>query len=194
MLRVQRQTSLSFEPVTLAEAKNHLRVDIADDDDLINRLVKTARLWCEEHADITLVGGAFFGFADELPLGSDYLQIPGPPLTGVTGVVYVNQSGGSTTIGPSGLLVDTVSRPGRVFPSFGTQWPTARQQPNAVRVEYTAGPLSAAGVDERAKQAMLMLVGHWYENREAVLTGTISKDIEFAVAALLSQLDTGLYH
>lgn len=193
MLRTTRLTSLSFEPVTLAEAKAHLRVDIADDDALITRLITTARVYCEEHCDNTFVGGTFQGFEDEFPLGSEPFSIPKPPLTGVASISYVDETNVSRTLLTAALLVDSASRPGRIYPAFGTTWPRARAERGVVRIEYSAGPASAAEVDPRAKQAMLLLVGHWYANREAVLSGTISKEIELAVVNLLAQLDTGVY-
>jgi hypothetical protein len=57
-----------------------------------------------------------------------------------------------------------------------------------VQITYLAGYGGAANVPAPAKHAIKMLVGHWYANRESVLIGSISKELEFAVTALLSPL------
>lgn len=48
-------------------------------------------------------------------------------------------------------------------------------------------------IPRAAKRAMLMLLAHWYRNRESVIAGTISKEIEFSVDACLKQLGWGSY-
>jgi uncharacterized phiE125 gp8 family phage protein len=83
-------------------------------------------------------------------------------------------------------FVDDKSEPGRVALAYNKSWPTLSLRPtNAVVVQFTAGYGDAADdVPQRVKQAMLLLIGHWYEHREAVLTGSISKEIEFTNSLL----------
>ena len=70
--------------------------------------------------------------------------------------------------------------------AYGESWPSFTPYPTgAVRIQFTAGYNDIANVPQMVKQAILLLVGHWYENREATLAGTISREIEFAVHALL---------
>jgi len=82
--------------------------------------------------------------------------------------------------------VDSVSQPGRLVLKSGQSWPSATLRPaNAIVIRFVAGWASLGELPLRIKQAMLLLIGHWYENREATITGTISREIEFAVSSLL---------
>ena len=71
------------------------------------------------------------------------------------------------------------------------EWPATYAASDAVRITATAGYANIQAVPEVAKHAIRLLVGHWYENREAVVTGTISSDVGLTVEALLSTLKTG---
>jgi hypothetical protein len=59
---------------------------------------------------------------------------------------------------------------------------------NAVCIEFKAGyGDTALSTTERAKQAMLLLIAGWYEQRESILVGRAIQEVPFAVNALLSQ-------
>ncbi|MCG3168189.1 MAG: hypothetical protein POELPBGB_03989 [Bacteroidia bacterium] len=157
--------------MTTAEAKTHCRVDISDDDALIDRLITAARRRVEHdslHALLTqtweLVLG---GFPD-----ADRIELPYPPLQSITSVTYVDSAGASTTWSSSNYHADTDSTPGRLVAAYGVSWPTFTPRPySAVRVRYVAGWTAADSVPAELRQAVLLLVGHWYEQREAVLVG-----------------------
>ncbi|MBO9598636.1 MAG: phage head-tail connector protein [Cohnella sp.] len=57
---------------------------------------------------------------------------------------------------------------------------------DVVTIDYTEATVFADNVPKRVKQAIILLVSHWFENPEAVLIGSISKEIEFSVTALLN--------
>lgn len=178
-------TAPTVEPVTLAEAKLHLRVDHADEDSHIRSLIIAAREHAQNATSRAFVGQTWRLSMDCFP---DVIRTPRPPLTSVTSIAYTDTAGASQTLSASAYTVDTYSEPGRIVPAFGQSWPATRDIPNAVIVTYVAGygAGAAADVPQPIRQAILLLVGHWYANREGVLTGTISKEIEFAVSALLA--------
>ena len=76
-----RETAPALEPVTLAEAKAHLRVDISDDDDLITAIIKAAREYCEEYLDRTLVHTQWTMRMDAFPWE---FKLPRPPMAPVS--------------------------------------------------------------------------------------------------------------
>lgn len=121
----------------------------------------------------------------------DQITLPRPPIQSVEYVAYTDSSGTTITVDPSTYIVDTDSEPGRIVPASGQVWPIAHLQPiNGVKVRYTAGYGSDAGsVPNAVKQAMMMLIAHWYENREAVVimgSRSIGTELDLAVKSLLS--------
>jgi len=176
-------TAPSTEPITLAEAKLHLRVTSTVDDDLINSLIQTAREYCE------LIAGRAY-ITQSITLKMDYfvesLELPRPPLISVTSVKYVDTAGDTQTLSSTYYTVDTVSEPGRLLLAYNKSWPTIRSVQQAVEVIFAAGYGDASSVPERVKSAMKLLIGHWYENREQVVVGTINKELDMAVKSLLA--------
>ncbi|MBC7193870.1 head-tail connector protein [Marinobacter sp.] len=173
--------------MSLQEAKAHLRVDIADDDGLIAALITAAREYCEAFQRRAYVTQAWEFTLDAWPNDNE-IRLPRPPLQSVTAITYRDSAGTEYTMPTTDYLVDIKSEPGRIVLAYGKVWPSLTLYPaGAISIRYVAGYGDAAAVPQRVKQAMLLLIGHWYEHREGVITGTITKAIEFAVEALLWQ-------
>ena len=195
---VTRATGPAVEPLTVAEAKLHLRVDISDDDAYIGTLITAAREWVEAYLDRTLITTQLILRAAEFP--TEELELPRPPMVAsgtATAVVITYTLADTTTATLSTALyrVDRTSTPGNVAPIINGTWPSdVIEDANAVAVTYWAGygPTSAS-VPATIRHACLMLIGHWYDRRSAVLTGTISKPLEFAVESLLASNNWGQY-
>ena len=128
------------EPLTLTEAKVHLRRDdITTDDSLIAALIATARAHIEAVTNRALCTQTLETVMDEWPAEGFFL-IPRPPLQSVSSVKYTDSSGTQATWGSSNYIVDTDSKPGRISPGYSVSWPTATLQPvSAIRVRYVAG-------------------------------------------------------
>ncbi|GMA52064.1 hypothetical protein GCM10025857_34210 [Alicyclobacillus contaminans] len=200
-------TQPTTEPVTLDEAKLYLRVDGSDEDTLINALIATAREYCESFQNRAYITQTLELTLDQFPgyltgphsswMHEGYrtrhhrrhhaeIRLPRPPIQSVESVTYTDDTGTTTTLDPETYIVDTDSEPGRIVPASGQCWPCVRLQPiNGVRIRYVAGYGDTNAVPNRVKQAIQLLVGHWYLNREAV--GNVGGEVEFAVKALLSQ-------
>ena len=174
----------SEEPVTKAEAKDHLRVDITDDDTYIDALVKSARIWAEDFTRRSFVTQTWILKADAFPIGN-VIYLPSPPLSSITSIKYIDTAGTTQTWASSKYDVDTDSEPGRIVPAFGEVWPTTRLVIDAVTITFDTGYGAASSVPEDIKHAIKFLVGHWYENREEVVVGTIAKQIPQAAKSLL---------
>jgi hypothetical protein len=202
------------EPITLAEAKRHLRVDHdAEDADILD-LIKAARERIEAEVDRALItqtrdlvldgwpyGGGYYNRAIRqrgegpgwLPsVGGCPIEVPWPPLQSVASITYVGTDGNPHVLDPDQYQV-SAGTPGRIVPVFGVIWPTTQNRPDALTVRCVVGYGAADAVPAAARQALKLLIGHWYANREAVVTGTIATELPQAVKSLLATLKWGGY-
>lgn len=184
---ILKQTSApASEPITLAQAKAQCRVEISDDDDLFNDLIiPSARQYIEEATRRAFITQTWRLSLECWP-DRNYIELPKPPLVSVTSVTYTDNGGSATVLSSALYGVDTDSEPGRVVLNYGEVWPSVTLRTmNPIQIVYVAGYGASSAVPARFKQAILLLVGHWYENREAIVLGTISKEIELAVNSLI---------
>lgn len=190
-------TAPTVEPVTLAEAKTHARVDTSDDDTYISNLIQIARQYVEQITNRALITQTWDWYLDGFPFSSyDALIVPKPPLQSVTHIKYTDSIDGTLqTWSSASYDVDTDSRQGRIYPVYQGDWPTdVRDHPKAVIIRFVAGyadsgasPIDLAdNVPVEIKQAILLLVGHLYENREATSQNLNITDVPMGFDALLA--------
>ena len=186
------------EPLTLAEVKLDRAITHDQHDDLLRGLIRAARAHVERYCGLSLVTQTREATFTHFP---DYLQLDFGPVQEVLSVDYVASDGTSTAL--ADYLTDL--RLGRIAPTYDGYWPTVRTQYNGVTVRYVAGfePAEGSPTDYTAnippdlRTAMFLLVGHWYENREATFTGTFratNAPLEYGVKSLLDlhRMRTGL--
>lgn len=169
-----RQTPPAIEPVTLSEAKSHLRVDGNHDDAYIAGLIRAAREWVEQYLDRTLITTQWAMRFDRFPVDSTAdIELPRPPMatsgpaTAVT-VAYTLEDGTTATYGTHLFRVDRASTPGAVKTNYAQTWPPHRQDDNSVSVTWWAGyGDSASDVPQGVKNAILLYVHELYEKRGA---------------------------
>jgi uncharacterized phiE125 gp8 family phage protein len=164
---LRRTAAPAVEPVTLAEAKAHCRVDASADDTLIQNLVTTARELVEDYIDRALVTQRLVMKIDEF--GSE-IELPRPPMassgtvTAVT-ITYTIADGSTTTLAASEYRVDRDAQPGRIRTLYNGSWPSGLLDANAVTVTWWAGYGAATDVPQRVRSAMLMTILELYEKR-----------------------------
>ena len=172
----------SFEPISLAEARDQARVDVDVDDAIISSYITAARV----HAtDINGRGMAKATYTLTAPRFPSWFVLPRPPLVSVTSIKYLDENGDQQTFSSDNYTVDTASEPGRVFLIPTADWPAHQDVFNAVEVIYISGFTSAAVVPETYKQAMRMLIAHWYEYREPIIVGAAVAKVPIAVDTML---------
>ena len=181
-MAIQVTVPPTVEPVPLALAKLHLRVDSADEDVLIANIIAAARSHCERFCRKTFPVTTYKLTVDQFPAGMQPLAIPYPPLASVTSIIYTDAGGVSQTLSASDYTVDTQSEPARITPAWSKVWPFARGHTNDVAITFVAG---SATYPPSVVQAMLLLIGHWYEHRESVVVGSINSTLADAVESLL---------
>lgn len=218
-------TSLTFpvEPLTLAEAKAHLRVTIDDFDDYIVTLIPAARRALETHSHRAFISTTFDALWDSFPFGGGYynrqlrqfygafpgamgatfpgflptntgiIEVPRSSLQSVTSITYYDGNGALQTLDPSVYDVET-GNPGRIAPRYGQIWPTTLPRIGAVTIRFVSGYGDTADtVPANAKHAMKLLIGNWYENRESAVIGTIVSPLVDAIDSLMAAEDWGAY-
>lgn len=174
--------------VTWAEAKKHLRLDGDEEQGYVETLITAATGWIDGPGG--WLGRAIGAQTLELVdcgFGND--RLPYPPVVEIESIVYLDRAGVEQTMAEADyrLMLN-----GSVTPVSGQSWPVVSGDPEAVRIRYVAGyPMTegeapASTVPVAIKQAILLLIGHWFANRETVVVGTITAQMPFAVEALLS--------
>lgn len=172
-------TQPTIEPVSLAEAKDHLRIYHNEEDTLIDSYVKAAR----QYAEKVLTWRAFIKQTiryslDGFPAGN--LELPRPPLIEVDSVKYTKDGTETTLTADVDYTVETGFEPGYIIPA--NSWPSA----DKVTVEYKAGyGESADDVPLEFKQGLLYLIAHFYEMREPITLNLQPYKVPYAVEALL---------
>ncbi len=174
------------EPVTLAEARAHLRVDTADEDTLISSLITAARIHIELACSKVLITQSWKLYFDRWPSKS-VIEIPLAPLQGVSAISIYDADDNSESIASSRWYADTVSVPGRLVRRFGSVWPDPARAANGIEITLSAGyGDTASDVPQTLRQAILLLVAHWFETREPVVLGAAAISVPLAVDALIA--------
>lgn len=205
-------TAPVVEPVTLAEAKLHSRVDTTADDDYITALIVAARRSIEDMTNLALVEQTWDWVLDAFPRGealpapqgtwefySAYTEgmfyLPKNPLISVTSIKYIDTSSVEQTWGAGNYTVDTASRVARIYPVYNGEYPTdVRDYPKAVTVRFVTGYQHSGAspedftdkVPQQLKQAILLLTGHFYKHREMTEPVVALSEVPWTVRALVA--------
>jgi uncharacterized phiE125 gp8 family phage protein len=169
--------SVSTEPVSLATARLHLRLDTLGsppthpDDALVTALITVAREAVENFTELTVAVNTF-------QVKLDYFEnlaidLGTYPVNSITSITYVDTNGATQTIPSGDYVLDTFSKPAQIVLAYDKQWPPVRNQPNAVTVTFQAGftgntsPVTNV-MPKALIQAMLLTITDLYENRGAI--------------------------
>ena len=176
-MRLSLVTSSNIEPVSLTEAKDHLRVDFTKEDGLIKGKIVAAGEAFERETGRQLLTATWKGFLDSFPqFDHEPIEIARPPLVSVAAVKYIDTSGVLQTWAASEYTFEAFSGPfaqrGMLFPKSDEQYPLTRRIRNAVTIDFDAGyGVTANDVPDEIKEALLTWIGHRYNNRELVIVG-----------------------
>jgi len=162
------------EPVLLAEAKLHLKIETTDtaEDDMITMFIKAAREMVEEYTRRALLSQTW-----ELQVDS-FSEVVYPlektPVISITSVKYYDTAGTEQTLDVAYYILDQGEEPNSLLLASGYTWPQVRGFKNDVKIRWVSGYASSALVPAPLRAAMLLILGHLYENREDVVIGRIS--------------------
>lgn len=179
----------ALEPVSLADAKSHLRVDGAAEDAYIATLIITSRLQVEAALGLALIAQRWIFRPDQWP-ACGALDLPLRPVMSVDAVRVSDASGDLTTVPAARYIVDGDANPARLV-ARGGPLPAPGLPLRGIEIEFEAGfgPV-AADVPEPIRHAILLLVAHWYEHREPALEGAAPAALPPLVSELLTPYRT----
>lgn len=162
-------TAPSFEPLSVADVSEYLRLDDSPiDTALISALITAARQHLENYLNRYIaeqtVELALTGWKDKIDLSA--------PLQSVTFVKYLDENGAEQTLNPNQYIVDTYSEPASIYPAYNVTYPNLYDQENNVKIRYVVGFTSGSSPDtnplpDPLKFAMMLIIGDLYANREA---------------------------
>ena len=165
-------TAPVVEPIGLQQAKDHLRVEHADDDALIDLLIAAARRRAEDLTARQLITAIYDQtWHDGFP---STIRLLKSPVQSVASVKYIDGDGVEQTLNASlYTIVNTDDRDEAcIVPAYNESWPATRNIPNAVTVRFTAGfGDGPADIPAPIHAAMLLMIGHLYERREETHIG-----------------------
>jgi uncharacterized phiE125 gp8 family phage protein len=182
------------EPISIEQARLHLRLDVNDDspptnpdDSLLEAQIPAAREWCEGWAERAFAAQTLELALDAFPSGA--IALPRSPVISVESVKYLDTAGDEQTLPAEEYALDNYAEPALLAPAYGATWPAARTAINSVRVRYLAGFTTGDSPDEAplpfaVRAAMLLVLGHLYENRENSAQVKL-EDIPLGARALL---------
>lgn len=162
----------TVEPVTLCDARNHLRIEAFGyplahpDDSYITALISVAREWCEQYIRRALATQTVNVVLDEF---SDTMVLPITPVQSVTSIKYLDVAGVEQTLPSTVYYVDTFSGAVKLNPN--QVWPTVYNRDDVITIDYKAGYTTGETLDPMPipfpiRAAMLLIVGSLYENRQ----------------------------
>jgi hypothetical protein len=200
-------TAPTVDPVSMDEAKDHLRVDHDDEDDTIAAVIRAATRRAELHCNRSFITQTRRLYLDFFPPGgvrygrlaygertieqggsNSAIRLPHGPVQSVSSIQYYDTSGVQQTLSSSLYQLDAKSLYARVVPAPDESWPdTEDERLNAVTVTYVAGyGTTASTVPDPIRQAVLLMVGDLYEHRASIGVGTVAYQLNLTAELLLS--------
>jgi uncharacterized phiE125 gp8 family phage protein len=174
----------ALEPVSLAEAKAHLRVDGIAEDALITSLIVTSRLQLEALLGLALISQSWLWRFDAWP--NNAITFPLRPVLSVVSVRVQNADLSFATIPPAEYSLDGHGMPARLVPMHAG-FPSPGVPALGIEIQLTAGfGAAVSDVPAPLRQAILLLVAHWFENREPEAVAGTPARLPEAIAGLVA--------
>lgn len=164
------------EPVLWADADAQLRLDGATTEQgLVERMIATAREHVEDYTGTRLASQTV---AVKCGSFADMARLPEAPVTSVTSIVYVDTAGATQTLSTDVYELRADGIEAAIVRKYNQVWPAIRP---GSRITLTA-VVGYATAPQSVRQAILLLVGAWFENREQTVIGVSVADLPQSVA------------
>jgi uncharacterized phiE125 gp8 family phage protein len=169
----------AMEPVSLAEAKAHLRIDGSTEDTLVASLITSARVHIETTLSQSLITQQWALWLDEWPDGGE-VKLPLTPVQEVVSITIYDSADTGEIVAPDNYISDKT----RIVRRSKTTWPRPLRRANGIEIVFRTGyGDNRTDIPHTIRQATLLLIAHWYEHREPVSMGA---DTPQSLTALLT--------
>jgi uncharacterized phiE125 gp8 family phage protein len=182
-------TAPTLRAVSVEEAARQCNVTNPDDSAYLDSLVLKATDWAQKRLSRQLLTATWKLYLDEFPAE---ILIEKVPVASISSIAYVDENGAAQTLAASEYQTDLTdcNQAARIMPAYGTSWPSTRADTyNAVTITFVAGWTAVGGVPQSIRHILLLLVAHWFENREPVNIGNIVNPIPYALEAMIAMED-----
>jgi len=163
-------TAPAIEPITTAEAAQQCEVadGIAYHERKLNSLIQAAREKVETDTGRAIISQTWDYTFDLFPYGLEPIYLPKSPVSSVTSLKYYDTSNVQQTLATTVYKTFLDREPAEIRLKYQQQWPFLYGEQGVITVRFVCGYGAAAtAVPESLKAAMLLLIGTWFENREA---------------------------
>lgn len=194
------------EPVSLDDAKLHLRVDGTADDDLISSMITSARTSCERRMQRSILPQSWVltqssfrhpwvdhhahwehgliidpaWYRMRCHGYPDSVVLPQTPIRAVTSVTYLDATMQRVTLDPSAYRLAVIGEQLAMLRPVGAPWPQTAREPDAVVVTYDAGWATPEQIPAPIISWIKLHLGALYENREEYAAGQPVPELGFA--------------
>ena len=178
-------TAAAAAILTTAEAKTHLKVDTSADDTYIDNLVSAATESAQIFTNRYFINTTITQHGDTW---SDLSTLFKSKVSSITHIKYYDSDNSLQTLASSVYLEDLTHQPARIGLKPNQSFPSLAGRISAVQCKYVVGYGAAASdVPEGIREAVLLIVGNWYENRQEVITGRTATELSKSAQYLLEQ-------
>lgn len=166
-------TAPASTPITVQDAKRHLRIELDDltEDAAIEEKIAAATAIAENETARKLVTQTIRYVVDCFP-SRDYIELPGGKLQSITSLTYTDSTGAATVWTSSNYFASTTHEPGRLHLAYGISWPSVTLKPaDGIAIQYVVGYGDDIDVPSAIRAAILLILGDLWENREDTVIG-----------------------
>lgn len=180
------QTAAPAALVSTADFKTHMRIDHNSEDTYIDAAILAATARLDGYGGVLGRALVTQSWKQEFATFSDPMRLPLGNLISVTSVKYYDTNNAQQTVSASvyGAYSDDIGP--YLALKRGQTWPSVYDRPDAIEVVWQAGYGAAAAVPSPLVRAVLLLAGHFYANREAVVLGDTATELPLTVSALIA--------